>query len=153
MQSTGSFRSAMRWLSCSLVVLLMAACVTQTSRYYVAYSNDTRITPDQFRDAGDTLIGSQCGRLMGNVATQGGEARFRLEINGGGQVEKAHLARSSGDEQVDSIFGALAARLRFVPPADGKTLTHRIAAGYACSQSAAAVTLDIGTPPPATPSA
>jgi hypothetical protein len=152
MQNTGSFHSATRWLSCSLGLLLLAACVTQTSRYYVADPQDTRITPDEFRDAGDTLIASQCTRIMSSGTSPGGEARFRLEINSGGHVEKAHLARSSGDADVDAIFGALAARLRFVPPADGKALTHPISAGYACSQSAAAVTLDIGTPPPPSPS-
>jgi TonB family protein len=73
------------------------------------------------------------------------------EIEPSGAVKTARIVRSSGDEAMDQIFGALVARLQFDPPANmrGESGTHPIYVGYSCSPQYAVTTLNItGDPTP-----
>ena len=146
MRATGSTRSAMRWLFCSVVV---AACVSRGS--YFSAPGDSRLNTIEMKDQSDAYLRPQCPRLLdgGNAAT--GEARIMLEIDRSGAVKRARVVRSSGDRAIDDIFGALAARLQFDPPTGmtGETGDHPIYVGYSCSPQMAVTTLNItGNPNP-----
>jgi TonB family protein len=151
MKATDSTRSAMRWLSCSLVIASTVAGCTSTMRYYVPSAGDSRLNTIEMKDQSDAYLRPQCPRLLdgGNAAT--GEARIMLEIDRSGAVRRARVVRSSGDRAIDDIFGALAARLQFDPPTGmtGETGDHPIYVGYSCSPQMAVTTLNTtGNPNP-----
>ena len=147
MRATGSIRTATRWLSSSAAGLALAACVTHTTMYYKPTEGESRLDQDEFRQASDQLLGVECQRLMagtdGKAAT--GEARIRLEYDQSGAVQQAQILRTSGDKQIDTMWGALAARLKF-DPQEGQTEPIRpgiIRVGYSCAANAAVTTLQL----------
>ncbi len=158
MRSTDSIRSAMRWSCCS--ALALAAACTTTTRYYVPTEGEPRLTPSEVRDQSDALLSTQCPRLMGSNRFATGEARIMTELDRSGAVQKAQVTRSSGDEAMDAIFGALIARLQVDPPSgmEGDRGEHPIYIGYSCAPENNAITLNItgrqnppvpNVPPPA----
>jgi hypothetical protein len=136
---------AMRWPSCSaLLALVLASCVTTTTRYYVPTAGEARINQSQLRERLDALLRIECPRLMGNAASALGDAGFELDVSRTGEVMRARLERSSGDGRIDDIFGALVAELRFEPPATTEEVARgRITVGYSCSPTAAVSTVEI----------
>ena len=143
MRSTDSIRSAMRWSWCS--ALALAAACTSTTRYYVPTEGEPRLTPSEVRDQSDALLSTQCPRLMGSNRFATGEARIMTELDRSGAVQKAQVTRSSGDEAMDAIFGALIARLQVDPPSgmEGDRGQHPIYIGYSCAPENNAITLNI----------
>lgn len=143
MQNTVSIRSAMRWSLCSAAVV-MAACTT-TTRYYVPTQGEPRLTPSEVRDQGEPLLELQCPRLLGGGRYATGQARIITDLDRSGAVRRARVTRSSGDEGMDDIFGALVARLQVDPPT-GMTkdvAEHPIYIGYSCAPENSAITLNI----------
>lgn len=143
MRNIDSIRSAMRWSLCSAVAV--AAACTTTTRYYVPTEGEPRLTPNEVREQSDALLTTQCPRLMGNDRFATGEARIIVELDRSGAVHKAQVARSSGDDAMDAIFGALVARLQVDPPTgmDGDRGDHPIYIGYSCAPENNAITLNI----------
>ena len=143
MRSTDSIRSAMRWSLCSAIAIL-GAC-TSTTKYYVPTEGEPRLTPNEVRDQSDALLSTQCPRLMGSNRFATGEARILVELDRSGAVHKAQVTRSSGDESMDDIFGALIARLQVDPPTgmSGDRGEHPIYIGYSCAPENNAITLNI----------
>jgi TonB family protein len=133
----------MRWSCCS--ALAIAAACTTTTRYYVPTEGEPRLTPSEVRDQSDALLGTQCPRLMGSNRFATGEARIMAELDRSGAVQKAQVTRSSGDEAMDAIFGALIARLQVDPPTgmSGDRGQHPIYIGYSCAPENNAITLNI----------
>lgn len=143
MRNTDFFRSGMRWWFCSALAAV-AACTT-TTRYYVPSEGEPRLTPAEVRDQSDALLAMQCPRLMGNSRAALGEARIIVELDRSGAVHRARVTRSSGDEAMDDIFGALIARLQVDPPTgmNGDRGEHPVYIGYSCAPEANATTLNI----------
>ena len=163
MQSIDSIRSAMRWSLCSAAAAVVVACTT-TTRYFVPTEGEPRLTPNEVRDQSDALLSTQCPRLMGGERFATGEARIIVELDRSGAVQNARVTRSSGDEAMDNIFGALVARLQVDPPTgmNGERGEHPIYIGYSCAPENNAITLNItgrqnppippSVPPPASSS-
>ena len=143
MRSTDSIRSATRWSLCS-AMLVVAACTT-TTRYYVPSAGEPRLTPSALRDQGDPLLEMQCPRLLNGGRFATGQARIIAELDRTGAVRRARVTRSSGDQAMDDIFGALVARLQVDPPTgmSGETGEHPIYIGYSCAPENSAITLNI----------
>ena len=143
MRSTDSIRSATRWSLCS--ALAVTASCTTTTRYYVPTEGEPRLTPNEVRDQSDALLSTQCPRLMGSERYATGEARIIVELDRSGAVQKAKVTRSSGDEAMDNIFGALIARLQVDPPTgmNGDRGEHPIYIGFSCAPENNAITLNI----------
>jgi TonB family protein len=82
---------------------------------------------------------------MGENRFATGEARIMVELDRSGAVQKAQVTRSSGDEGMDAIFGALVARLQVDPPTgmNGDRGQHPIYIGYSCGPETHATTLNI----------
>ena len=146
MRATGSIRTAMPWRFCSAALLFAAAgCARQTTNYYIPSTGDVRLSQDEVRDQSDDILKVECPRLMGSSKSAMGEARIRIEYDRSGEVQRAEIARSSGDTQIDSVWGALAVRLKFDPQA-GQTEELKpalITFGYSCAPNVAVTTLDI----------
>ena len=143
MRSTDSIRSAMRWSLCS--ALLVAGACTTTTRYYVPTAGDAKLTPSALRDQGEPLLQTQCPRLLNGGRFATGQARIIAELDRSGAVRRARVTRSSGDQPMDDIFGALVARLQVDPPTGmtGETGEHPIYIGYSCAPENSAITLNI----------
>jgi TonB family protein len=132
---------------------LTAACTT-TQTFYVPTEGDPRLTTAQMKDQSDGFLRTQCPRLLDGHPSATGEARIMAEIDRSGAVQRARVVRTSGDEAMDNIFGALVARLQFDPPSNmnGETGTHPIYVGYSCSPTVSVTTLNItGDPTPPLP--
>jgi outer membrane biosynthesis protein TonB len=133
----------MPWRFCSIAAAaLVAACVTSTSRFYTPTEGDSRLSQDDFRDESDGLLRVECPRLMGNTGQASGQARVRVFIDRSGAAQRAEFARSSGDERLDTMWGGLAARLKFDPQAGQRGDLEPLIAtvGYSCSANGTAVT-------------
>ena len=143
MPATGSIRTAMPWRFSSIAAAaLLAACVTSTSRYYTPTAGDPRLSQDDFRDESDRLLRVECPRLMGTSGGASGQARIRLLLDRSGAAQRAEFARSSGDERLDTVWGGLAARLKFDPQSQQRSDLEPIivTVGYSCSANGTAVT-------------
>lgn len=145
MPATGSTRTATRWWwSSALVLGVIAACTTST-KYYVPSAGDTRFGPDGARDELDRLLSVECPRLVAAGRDVGKPARVLLDVAPSGEVTRSHVALSTGDEQVDTLIGAVTARLSFDPLATGTAGTGELSVGYACAASGggAVTTLEV----------
>ncbi|HEX2780702.1 MAG TPA: hypothetical protein VHM30_14450 [Gemmatimonadaceae bacterium] len=123
----------------------MAACVTRTTTFYKPTEGESRLDQDQFRDASDQLLRVECPRLMGNTPSATGQARIRVQYDRSGAVQQSQVLRTSGDERIDTMWGALTARLQF-DPQQGQTEDLRtgiITVGYSCAPNTAVTTLQL----------
>ena len=157
MRNIGSIRMATRWSSsetlrtvtrASVVALIgvsaLAAC-TRTSTYYIPTAGEERLTQDDFRDESDQLLTVECPRLMGTGSYASGEARARIQVDKSGAVQKVEFTRPSNDERINTVWGALAARLKF-DPQEGQTdelRTSMMTIGYSCGKGTALTTLQL----------
>lgn len=141
MPATGSTRTATRWWFCSVLLLVaaLAACTTSTT-YYVPSAGDPRYGPDGARDELDRLLTLECPRLLAAGREISNPAKVLLDVAANGEVTRSHVAHSSGDDKVDTMIGAVTARLKFDPLATGATGTGELNVGYACSAGGGAVT-------------
>lgn len=146
MPGTGSIPMATRWRWCSLALLLAAtACVTRTSTYFTPTAGQPRLSQDDLRDQSDDYLAIECPRLMGTGTSAMGQARIRVHYDRSGAVQRAEITRGSGDDQIDAVWGALAARLQFDPQA-GQSEELRpgiLTLGYSCAPGIATTTLQL----------
>jgi hypothetical protein len=126
---------------------MLAACVTSTTRDFLPTPGQ-RLTTTEARARGDAFLRAECPRLMGEDSVATGAAELGIAVDREGNVGRARLRRSSGDDRMDTLFGGLAAALRFDPPGGmrGDTLDAEIELGYSCSPRAAVMTLRILQP-------
>jgi TonB family protein len=82
---------------------------------------------------------------MGGGTTATGEASVRLVVGRDGAVRRSRVIRSSGDEQVDQMFGTLGAHLQFSPQPnmDGSEMNATMLAGYSCGADQATSTVNV----------
>ena len=144
MRGTVSTRTAMPWQSYRIlaVALLVSACLQSTEMWFVPTEGQPRLDTNELRDRADQFLRAECPRLL-TAGRPGGEASIRLTINRSGEVTRSEVTRSSGDEQIDGIFGPLAAQLVVTPPSDmtKESMAIRMGMGYACSGTTAATTV------------
>ena len=155
MRATDSTRTVTRWSSCEAArralgaaLLLLAAsaagCVTTTTTTYLPTAGQPRMTTDDARDEIDALLRAECPRLV-QGGKPSGEARVSVDVDASGNVSSARLQTSSGDEQMDRIFGGSAARLHFVTSGESSSATTagRLRMGWSCSGNAAVSTIQL----------
>ena len=143
MRVTGSIRMATPWLCCSAALLVVAAGCRQTAVYYTPTPGEQRLSQDEVRDQSDDFLKIECPRLMGTNQSATGEARVRVYYDKSGAVQRAQILRSTGDNQVDTVWGALLARLKFdAQPGQTDDLKPAILTlGYSCAPNVAITTL------------
>ena len=157
MRNTGSIRTATRWSSSEsrrafarvgAIALIgitgfAAGACTRHSTYYVPTAGEERLTQDDFRDESDQLLTVECPRLMGTGSYASGEARARIQVDKSGAGQKVEFTRPSNDDRINTVWGALAARLKF-DPQEGQTdelRTSMMTIGYSCGKGTALTTL------------
>ena len=159
MSAIGSIRTATPWsfsstrrivvtagaiASLGAATFAIGAC-TRTSTYYVPTAGEPRLNQDEFRDASDQILSVECPRMMGTTSFATGEARARIQIDKSGAVQRVEFTRPSNDDHMNTVWGALAARLQF-DPQEGQTedlRTSIITIGYSCGQGTALTTRQI----------
>jgi TonB family protein len=124
-------------------IVLVAACTT-TQTYYTPSEDQPRVTPDLLRDRGHNIVRAECPRLIGVNEMATGVAHIRLDVARDGEVRRATVEHSSGDERMDEIFGGMAAQLKVDPPAgiNGETVPATVRIGYSCSRTGGTITLE-----------
>ena len=143
MRVIGSIRTAMSWRCCSAALLVVAAGCRQTAVYYTPTPGEQRLSQDEVREQSDDYLRIECPRLMGPEKSATGEARVRVYYDKTGAVQRAQILRSTGDKQVDTVWGALVARLKFdAQPKQTEDLKPAILTlGYSCAPNVAITTL------------
>lgn len=138
---TASIRTVTRWLSSS--VMAIAAC-TMTEQYYTPSPDQPRLTIDLLRDRGHNIVRAECPRLIGVRQSVTGVAHITVDVESDGEIRRAVIQHSSGDERMDEIFGGLAAQLKVDPPANvrGETIPGTIRIGYSCSPTTGTITVE-----------
>jgi hypothetical protein len=141
----GRLAALRTWVGLAAVGVVLAACVTRSSVYFVPSAEQPRITTDQLRDRADALLRTECERLMGGAESAAGAADFRLTVDRAGAVTRADVTRSSRDERIDAFFGGLVAQLKFDPPQSmsGDTTTAYMTVGYSCSPTVQTSTVEL----------
>jgi outer membrane biosynthesis protein TonB len=158
MAATGSTRTATRWSSCEATprsprrssfllgaaLLLAAGCVATTTTAYVPTAGQPRLTTDDARDEIDALLRAECPRLV-KAGKPSGESHVSVDVDASGNVSAARLQTSSGDEEMDKIFGGTAARLHFQTTGESSSATTsgRLRMGWSCSGDAAVTTIQL----------
>ena len=137
-------RRGMAWRLSLRVALaaVAAACVTTTTKYYLPSEGEDRLSTDEVRERADDLLRVECPRLLGGATAATGTARLTVDVGADGAVTRARVRTSSGDQRVDDMFGALAARLQVDAPERGPT-TARITMGYSCAPNEAVTTVQL----------
>lgn len=138
MPDTVSIRTAMRWLSCSLLV---AAAACGARQVYTAPQTDDRIDENELRTQADAAVRVNCPRLQGKSIATSGDATYALTIAADGRVEIATLTTSFGDQMLDDTIGRLLARTNF-EPAVRQAGALRVNVGYSCGPMAKVATFD-----------
>ena len=149
MPGIASIRMGMPWRWCSAALaatLIATGCVIRPPRYYEPASGVPRLTPAELRERVQTLLQVECPRLQGAGRPPSSVTELTLEVDQAGDVRRAAIARSSGDQRVDDIVGSLTAQLRIddgngTPPDRG--VKSRIDVGYICATSSALATVEL----------
>lgn len=154
MPTTDSTPTAMRWwcsdarrrrsLALACMLTLPAGACTRYTEYEIP-GGEARMSLDELRQEADMMLRAHCPRLMGTGASATGEASVRLVVARDGAVRRSRVTRSSGDEQVDQMFGTLAAHLQFSPQPDmrGNGMNATMLAGYSCGADLATSTVNV----------
>jgi TonB family protein len=137
-------RHPLRALAAAATLLAASACVTTTTTAYVPTPGQPRLTTDDARDEIDALLRAECPRLV-QAGKPSSEARVSVDVDASGNVSSARLQTSSGDEQMDRIFGGTAARLHFTTSGESSSATTagRLRMGWSCSGDAAVTTIQL----------
>jgi hypothetical protein len=156
MRATGSTPTATPWrwserasraraVAGRLVALLalaaLAGCVSSQTRYYVPTEGQPRLGTNDVKDQAEVMLRAECPRLLQGAPSALGEAHLVVDVDGGGKVARARIAKSSGDERVDAMFAGLLAQLEVDAPESGKARSSRVRMGYSCSPEQAVVTV------------
>ena len=147
MGTTGSIRTATRWLSCSAIVLAGAvlACASSAMRVYEPPQTAARISLDEMRDRLTEMMVIECPRLVGSHDRRRGSVSIDLAIGAEGRVARATIHRGSGDATFDDIAGGLAARLALATPPQAMAAdppAHRLTVFYECAPAGTDVRLE-----------
>ena len=150
--AAGARRAASRGFIVFAVLLAIAlvlaplACVKPmiADDYEPAYGA-ARLDAAGAREALSTALATECPRLAREGKPPTGEARVSVDVAGTGEVRKSHLTTRTEDQRVNELFGAIAARRTFDPPADAGTgYTGRMRMGYSCASPDVAIgTIDL----------
>ncbi|GAC1513833.1 MAG: hypothetical protein NVS1B4_00080 [Gemmatimonadaceae bacterium] len=144
MSSDTQSRRGVRLTTVTLAILTaLAGCVATTTRFYLPVAGQPRLTVDELRDRSDAFLRLECPHLLAGHPTATGVARLSVSVDPAGDVTRAQVSTSSGDERMDAIFGALAAQLSVQPPPSGRAEDGRLRLGYSCSPSAVATTVEL----------
>lgn len=147
-----TYRAASRGFILAVVLLGIAlvlaplACVKpMIADDYEPPYQATRLDAEEARDALSTALRTECPRLAREGKSPTGEARVSVDVSGTGEVRRSWLNTRTEDARVNELFGTIAARMRFVPPADAGTgYTGRMRMGYSCSSPDVAIgTIDL----------
>ena len=147
MPGTVFIRMAMRWsLSRTFVLVAFAvtlsACMRSTSSYYVPTAGEDRLDENELRVEADKLLSVECDRLLVGKTSVSGEGTFVLDFAATGDVQRSRVSKTTGDKELNDIFGALSAKLH-VDPAEQKAGSLRMRAGYVCEADKAITTIEL----------
>ena len=127
----------------SLVMVL--ACVSTVSRYYLPDVKNPRFELDGATQTLDQYLRVQCPERLAAKKSESGDVRVTILTDTSGAVTRAEMVSSSGDELLDGLFGTVAAQLKVdsLRAKTGASATRRLRMGYSCAPNAAAATLEV----------
>lgn len=139
--TTDSTRTAMRCsFSRAVPLLFFAACVSTTIRYFVPSPQNPRYSLDSATPVLREYVRLQCSTLRQQQRPDSGTVRALVEVDSAGDVTRARLENSTGNEVLDGVIGTVAAQLT-VPSAARAISPARVLLGYRCDADSAIVTL------------
>jgi len=119
------------------VTALALGCVTVTTRAFLPSPQNPIYTPAKAEPVLAGYLRLQCEALRKAQRPDSGTAQFVLDLDTLGFTTRAELARGTGDDMLDGVFGTVAAQL-FLEPAPAAR-KQRVAIAYDCTGSDARV--------------
>jgi hypothetical protein len=96
-----------------LVALLVGACVSTTTRFFVPSPQNPRYRLDQAPPVLANYVRLQCPAFREAARPDSGEVRLAVDVDSTGNATRAELTKESGDRLLDGVFGTVAAQLIF----------------------------------------
>ena len=127
------------------MTILLAACVSTVTRYYVPDTHNPRFDTDAATQMLDQYLRVQCPDRIAAKKPESGEVRVTVLTDTSGAVTRAELMQSTGDETLDGLFGAVAAQLKVdsLRATATPVATRKLQMGFSCSSTAAVSTLQV----------
>lgn len=94
-------------------MLLLAACVTTTTRAFLPSPQNPRYTAVSAAPVLAEYVRLQCAAFRQAQRADSGTARFAVDTDSAGLATRAELVRGTSDEVLDGVFGTVAAQLTF----------------------------------------
>jgi len=130
------------------MTLVLIACVSTVTRYYLPDARNPRFDTDGAAQALDQYLRVQCPERLAAKKPESGDARLTILTDTSGAVTRAELVSSTGDEMLDGLFGTVAAQLKVdsLRATTKPTAARTLHVGFSCAPNAAAATLEVLPP-------
>jgi hypothetical protein len=128
----------------TVALALAAGCVTTTTRAFLPSPQNPIYTVAKAEPVLSEYLRLQCAPLRKAQRPDSGTARFVVDIDTLGFATRAELARGTGDETLDGVFGTVAAQLTF--ERTRAVRRERVDMRYRCDGEDARVSLHLGKP-------
>ncbi len=128
-----------------LTAVLLAACVSSVTRYYVPDPRNPRFDAEGATQTLDQYLRVQCPERLAAKKAESGDVRLTIQTDTSGAVTRAELLSSTGDEMLDGMFGTVAAQLKIdsLRATGAATATRRARIGFSCAPNTAVSTLEL----------
>lgn len=139
----------MRWWSSergrsavALLAIAWAACVQTTTRAFLPSPQNPVYSPTQAQPVLGEYLRLQCPAFRQAQRPDTGIVRFIVSLDSAGTATRAELAKASGDQLVDEVFGTVAAQLRLpIDSTRARSRRETVDMHYRCAGDSAFVTI------------
>ena len=124
---------------------MLVSCVSTVTRSYLPDARNPRFDTDRATQTLDQYLRVQCPERIAAKKSESGEVTMTILTDTSGAVTRADLVKSSGDDMLDGLFGAVAAQLKVdsLRATTSAPATRKLQMGYSCSATAAVATLEV----------
>jgi TonB family protein len=123
------------------VALVLVACVSTTTRYFVPSTQNPIYRPEQATPVLSEYVRLQCPAFRQASRPDSGRVSLTVDVDTSGFATRAELTKSSGDKLLDDVFGTVAAQLVFPRDTIGPRKPRReyVVMDFRCSGDSAQV--------------
>jgi len=125
----------------AVVALVLVACVTTTTRFFVPSTQNPIYRPEQATPVLAEYVRLQCPAFRQAARPDSGQVRLAIDVDTAGFATRAELTKSSGDKLLDDVFGTVGAQLVFPRDTVGprKPRRENVVMDFRCSGDSALV--------------
>lgn len=125
----------------AVFALVLASCVTTTTRYFMPSRQNPIYRPEQATPVLAEYVRLQCPAFRQAARPDSGHVRLVVDVDTSGFATRAELTEASGDKLLDDVFGTVAAQLVFPRDSTRRVRPRRenVVMNFRCSGDSALV--------------